>query len=119
MGDNDKVGGMTIQGRGKIGKNQRKIGDTGRNPDRIGEHWHVHLSPFLWKCSGCDDIKVPGGRLDPSCSKGDHWDRDLTGNIIAVCQGDHRFSTMPKWWAWLVDEGGKRLQNYAYFSSSR
>ena len=29
MGDNDKVGGMTIQGKGKIGKNQRKIGDTG------------------------------------------------------------------------------------------
>ena len=33
MGDNDKVGGMTVQGKGKIGKNQRKIGDTRRNPD--------------------------------------------------------------------------------------
>ena len=33
MGNNDRVGGMTVQGKGKIGKNQRKIGDTGRNPD--------------------------------------------------------------------------------------
>ena len=28
-----KWGGMTVQGKGKIGKNQRKIGDTGCNPD--------------------------------------------------------------------------------------
>ena len=25
---------MTVQGKGGVGKNQRKIGDTGRNPDR-------------------------------------------------------------------------------------
>ena len=33
VGSNDKVERMVVQGGEKIGKNQRKIGDTGCNPD--------------------------------------------------------------------------------------
>ena len=38
---------MTVQGKGKIGKNQRKIGDTGCNPDRAGYGSSIHPTPPL------------------------------------------------------------------------
>ena len=37
VGNNDKVERMVVQGGEKIGENQRKIGDAGCNPDKLGE----------------------------------------------------------------------------------
>ena len=47
VGNNDKVERMVVQGGEKIGKNQRKIGDAGCNPDSSCIRAPRHLGRVL------------------------------------------------------------------------